>query len=127
MAFTKTIEDADKYFLPKNHIQAADWDNYEPSEREGAFNQSVRELTIFKGEDLVDPVSDSDAIREDLAVYEQALFLLLNVPRRRNDGSSKVVKLGTDKNGSADDLSGVPISPKSQRYMGKNRLKLVRG
>ena len=126
MTWTKTVEDANEYFLPSNHIKSYSWRKYNKDDKVAAFAQAVRVLQASQGREMEDPDSDDDTYRDDYAVYEQALFILENTPRQLSGGVPNVVNLVDDNN---DELErkGVLISPDAAMYFAMNRIHLVRG
>ena len=127
MAFTKTLADCDIYFYPNNHIKAYSWKKYDNDEKEAAFTQAIRELTVSEGRSMDDPTSDDDVYRDDYAVYEQSLYILENTPRQLKAGVNQVLDLAMEDNKQNIDNYGVGVSPQAQRYFGKSRIQLVRG
>ena len=127
MSWTKTVQDADAYFSPKNHVKAQSWKSFESDDKEAGFNQAKRELELSLGRDLQDPTSTTSKQRDDYALYEQALFILSNSQRQLGVGQSKVVDLDKQKEGTQEDKRGLQIAPEASRYLGINRIKLVRG
>lgn len=128
MAFTKTIDDADQYFYPSNHINSYDWRKYDSDTREAAFNQAKREIETILGAALSDPV-DGSYIRHDYALYEQALYILENTKRQEIDGQDDVIDMAdSDKEKKeAPTRIGVLLAPMAKRYLGLNMIKIIRG
>lgn len=128
MAYTKTIEDAEDYFKPNNHLNAYDWRSYDEDTKNAAFNQAKRELQVSLNITLEDPASDSDRYRFDYAHFEQALYILMNTPRQEEDGIDNVIDEGDeDKDEKNPIRQGVLISPQAQRYLRINRIHISRG
>lgn len=127
MAWTKNVQDADAYFSPKNHVKAENWKAFSSDEKQAGFNQAKRELELSLGRDLQDPSTSTTRIRDDYALYEQALFILENSKRVSGKGASAVVDLDKKKEGTREDKRGPLIAPEASRYLGINRLKIVRG
>ena len=128
MSFTKTRTDADTYFRPDNHLNANDWRSYTTDERDAAFAQAQREIEVYLYRSLVDPASGA-TYRDDYAAYEQALFILQHTPRQKSTGIQAVVDLAEDSEDQDKTIPrrGTTLSPQAQRFLGLNRVKMVRG
>ena len=128
MAYTSTLQDCDEYFYPNNHLNSYDWRSYDPDVQNAAFTQAKRELEVSLGTSLVDP-DDDDVYRSDYAHFEQTLYILMNTARQEVDGVSDVIDTADEESGNkkAPISQGVLISPQAQRYLGLNRIKMVRG
>lgn len=80
-----TIARANTYFA--GHIQRKTWNAYNTEDRTAALVHAERILRRAKGRALVDTTTtDADQPREDLAVFEQALYLLRNGPASQQGG-----------------------------------------
>jgi len=128
MAFTKTVSDMDDYFKPNNHLKSYTYRKFDIDVQTAAFNQAKRELEVSLGTALVDP-DDGDTYRNDYALYEQSLYILENTPRQEVSGIENVIDIADDDKENKKDTvrNGVLISPQASRYLGLNRLKMVRG
>lgn len=124
-----TVEEADAYFKPENHREGQAWDGLDDeTAKQGLLTQAQRELELTQGRIMVTPDStDQLGPRDDYAVFEQALFLLENAPR--TSGMTPAVDLSRSgkKKQAMLDRTGIPISPKAQRFLNRNRLKIGRG
>lgn len=127
MGFTATLSDADQYFRPNNHLNAYDWSKVETDQRTAAFNQAKRELEVYLDRDLEDPVTATEKYRDDYALFEQALYILMKTPRTKGPGGSAVIDLAKDEEKEEIETQGLNISPMAQRFLMLNRVKLVRG
>lgn len=76
-----TIATANAYFLPAKHIFSAVWNGFQEPQKTAALYQANQVLTRVLG---YEPNDDASAItdqpRQDLAVCEQALYMLRNSP-----------------------------------------------
>jgi len=126
MTWTMVRADVDTYFLPNNHILAYTYRKYSDDERDAAFAQSVRELQVSQGRELVDPAT-GDTYRDDYAVAEQCLYILENTPRQLAEGIPQVVDLASPEEKPLFDRTGCLICPQALRYMAISRIKMVRG
>jgi hypothetical protein len=122
MAWTKTRADADQYFKPTEHVNGQRWQDYQALERDGAFAQAVRLLEASQGRTMQDPSGSYEySQHDDYAVYEQALWLLMEFPRKAPGDDGAVVVRGDDDGGPE------MIAPEAQLYLRVNRVRLVRG
>lgn len=80
------LEGADAYFSIDNHVNGPVWLRFRPERREGAIAQARRMFEQDLGRPMRETGAEGDARRDDLAVYEQALWLLLGAPY--GDGQS---------------------------------------
>lgn len=91
------LENANKYFAPGNHAQSELWLKFTAAHRSGAIAQARR---MFEME-LRRPMRESDPEqfdpasprRDDYAVFEQALWLLLGSPYGNGAGGDAVAVL----------------------------------
>jgi len=127
MAYTKDIDDANTYFMSDNHLKSYDWTSFDTVQRTGALAQAQRELQVGLGRDMEDPVSDDDAYRDDYAVFEQALYILENTPRKKERGGAAVVDLADKDDKIEIKRKGVSIAPEAKQYFALNTIKVVRG
>lgn len=116
----------DEYFLPNNHIKSYDYRKFKDDEKEASFNQAVRELIANQGRELVDPDTD-DVYRDDYAIFEQALFILINTPRRGADGGMPVIDLAEKDEKNILERKGKLVSPEAALYLRMNRVQMIRG
>lgn len=76
-----SITDANAYFAPASHVCAAEWNGQSVQRRQAALNTAKQELTRIIGRALnTTATAITDMPREDVALYEQALHLLRNMP-----------------------------------------------
>lgn len=76
-----SITEANAYFAPGSHVCGAEWNAQTVQRRTAALNTAKNELTRILGR-VVNPTATAitDMPREDVALYEQALHLLRNMP-----------------------------------------------
>lgn len=131
MTWTMTVADADQFFLPSNHIKAHTWRKYNATEKSGAFNQAVRELTASQGRALQDPsdatIPSTDTYNDWYAVCEQSLWILEQTPRQLAPGIDEVIDLAKDEEKSNVERKGILISPTAKMYLARSSIKMVRG
>ena len=126
MAYTKTLTDADTYFLPNNHIKAFNWRKFNDDEKEASLNQAQRMLEVSLGRELADP-DDDDTYRDDYACFEQALYMLEAVPRQSSAGIDGVVNLVGDDEAESTEKKPILVCPEAKQFLMHNTLKIVRG
>ena len=81
---TINVVNADIYFGPENHIKAAIWTGFSPKEKAAGIAQATRLILSIMDEDSAGLSAygdeDGDFPRPDLAVYEQACYMLQASP-----------------------------------------------
>lgn len=87
MAITLTLADA--YF--GTHVQGTAWNDFEATQRERAVIHAKRLISARVDDFTDDTTADGDAPRYDLAVYEQAFWMLSNsdLPRDGDTGAPR--------------------------------------
>lgn len=75
-----TLENADIYFSGDNHTMSAVWSAYTETQRKAALATARRNIERSLHRTLKDSQTDGDDIRDDFAVFEQALFELRKRP-----------------------------------------------
>ena len=125
MAYTKTVADADVYFRADTHLKASSWNKHDDDTKKAALAHAQRVLEMHLGRDADDPAS-TDRYRWDYAIFEQALFMIEDLPREGQD------KFGLTTRGSVsakdDDYKGgeVRTCVEAERFLGLHRRRLVR-
>ena len=125
MAYTKTITDADNYFKPNVHLKAGSWDVYSAGDKQAALAQAQRVLELHLNSDASDPAT-TDRYRWDYAIFEQALFMLEELPKRKTSGAGVVVSKSISGRDKEYKGGQVIISVEAQRFLGLNRRKVLR-
>ncbi len=77
MAIDLSVEAADTYFGPRNHIKTELWSAYSDDQRAAAIASAARLITATIGSDVSQETQD-DQYRPQDAVFEQALYMLQN-------------------------------------------------
>jgi hypothetical protein len=76
-----TIANANAYFAPSNHPMARVWAQFPQDVKAGSLAHAKRVLARTLGREVYETVSAiTDNVREDLAAYEQALYIARNSP-----------------------------------------------
>jgi len=125
------VDDADDYFHPDKRLNGKKWRAMGKTEKTAALVEAQDMLELGQGRIMATPdETDQLGPRDDYAVFEMAFYLLDEIYPKPGKGSSpkpaRVSKKGKMSSDS-DDLRGILIPPKVQRYLGRNRLKMVRG
>lgn len=119
--FSYTCDDATTlYFTPTGHIKCYDWANWSKAQQCAAFNQSVRELEMFLGRELTDPVTGS-YINDFYATCEQALFILENLSHREGKDLTTSINLNDKVDNNFVNSQAITICVQASRWLGLNR------
>lgn len=90
MATTITRALADDYFGPQNHVRSPQWKSFDAPLRDAAIAHAKRMVSRTINTEVTDETVDNDIYyRPDYAVYEQALYMLMNsdaVPNAERTG-----------------------------------------
>jgi hypothetical protein len=130
MSWSITKADADTYFGINNDIRHWEWTSFSDGIRTAAIAQAKREIESALGAELSDvSISTTNTgYRPDYAVFEQAIWTLKKSDTKFGKESLAVVDLTKDeeKNESSSRKEKL-LSPKAQRYLQLNFVKMVRG
>lgn len=124
-----TPENADAYFAPGNHVEAEVWLKFAAAHRAGAIASArrafERELRRAMRED-----ETGTTHRDDFAVFEQALWMLLGSPWADASGGDALGSLTGDAPGQAAstraDGRRERWSPEALRWLGGDGAVTVR-
>ena len=123
---------AQNYFASANHHKAAVWSKFNVKTRQGAIASARRVMARGLGRSLDDdepPYKEGDRIREEYAVYEQALWMMENGQVADATGNDPVPVL-TGRADVADAISRTPytaFAPEALRWLGGSGASVVRG
>jgi len=126
------FKNAQVYFASGSHHKAAVWSGFNPKTREGAIAAARRVIARGLGRALNDDERDykeGDRIREEYAIYEQALWMMENGQVANATGSDPVPVL-TGKAEAADTSARSPygaFAPEALRWLGAASAAVVRG
>lgn len=124
--FTATLDDCEAYFAPDRDLRSKTWLGYSQQERKASFEQAKRDIRLSIGRDLYQTTNQADTIRDDYAVFEQAIYLLQNLSRAKENRA--VVDLTRSKAERAEpDVGSVAICRQAQKWLGITRFKMARG
>lgn len=129
MAITKAL--ADTYFAATNHPRSSVWLGFSNDQRTGAVAHAKRTLARYIGEALdTDTTTDDDFPRQDIAVYEQALWCLENSPILRDGREESPDAVASDP-GQPDGARNVMpdgVAPEARKWLFRGgSLELGRG
>ena len=128
MAWTKTKADADTYFGVNNDIRHYEWVSFKDGLRTAAVAQAKREIESVFGAELTDPTKTTNAgYRPDFAVFEQALWILQTTETKFGGEQAVVIDLLKDDEAQVAKRKEKLLSPKAQRWLCLNFVKMVRG
>lgn len=86
------INGANEYFHPGNHLKAAIWNGFDEDQKNAGIAQAKRMMTRLLDDSGITldsaPSGDDDFPRPDLAVYEQACYILQCSPTLPNGEQS---------------------------------------
>jgi len=104
---------ANAYFSEKNHPMAAAWKACETKQREAFIAQAVRDYCAFTQCDIteMEPRTGLVPPRMDYAVFERALFLMLNSGATADGSVSGPKWFGVPADGSTATKGGTPRRP----------------
>lgn len=124
-----TLEACGQYFAKGNHPASDAWAALSPSERQAAFAYAQRMLERIKGEALEEPEAETNYdVREDLALFEQALWSGQHNPARRNaEKTGQAYDLTKPDGSPAQTESMEDIAPEAMRWLGWNSSAIMRG
>jgi len=115
---------ADEYFL--THVARALWEEANDAEKEAAVRYAKAILERTKSGDLDEPAATADNtdVREDYALYEQALHVLTHNPYRANAEQTGIT---WDLSNNGDTGSEMrDLCAEAIYWMGWNNVKVVR-
>lgn len=127
---TISAANADAYFAPGNHSQAEIWLKFTAQHRAGAVATARRMFEREFRRALDDSgASDTISYREDYAVYEQALWILLGTPFGDGSGGDAVAILSgeTPSESTAGGRKRDRWNPDAIRWLGGTGASTVRG
>lgn len=111
-----TVARANTYF--SGHIQRRTWNDFPAEDKTSALVHAERILRRSKGAALSDTVTtDADAPREDLAVFEQALYLLRNGPASQQGGLPGHVSMDQANPSAPREQDLGAICPEAMRWL----------
>jgi len=125
-------KNAQIYFASGSHHKAAVWSGFNQKTREGAIAAARRVLARGLGRALNDDepeYKEGDRIREEYAVYEQALWMMENGQVANATGSDQVPVL-TGKVDAADPSTRNPyaaFAPEALRWFAGAGASIIRG
>lgn len=116
-----TLATANAYFGPKAHLRSFIWQKFTTDQRTAALAHAVRIIWRATGTEPSDTVTtNDDQVRPDLAVCEQALFMLERSPAIA-DGKEAAPRFLSSQQGSPDnprdEVDPYDIAPEARRWL----------
>ena len=116
-----SLANAEAYFAPTNHLRAASWARFDPDAKQGAITHANRFFSRLAGVADIEAyvkVDVKQGINPEYAVYEQALWMLSNLPVANADASFAMPE-ATDIKTTSKARQGqiAEISPDALRWM----------
>lgn len=104
---------ADEYFAEGNHPMAAAWKACQPKQRKAFLAQAVRDYCAFTKTDVTQMEARTGLVppRMDYAVFERALFLLMNSGATADGNVSGPKWIGFKMDNNTATRSGNPVRP----------------
>jgi hypothetical protein len=85
------LTSAEAYFEQENHIHAASWARYNEQQKKAALAQAARILArACSVADVTAEFDTDESINPEYAIFEQALFMLQNLPMANSDDTMAV-------------------------------------
>lgn len=80
------VQSAEAYFAPTNHIRSAHWAIFESEQKAAAIAQAKRILNrACRSKDIETDFETDEDSNPEYAIYEQALYMLQNLPMANAD------------------------------------------
>lgn len=116
------VSGANIYFGSSNHVKYATWTGISNALKTAAIAHAKRVIARFIADDTgdldTDTTADTDFPREDVAVYEQALWMIQQSDVVVNGEESAPKLLGANSEGNVDQINfGWTISPEAMRFL----------
>lgn len=125
-----TVDGASEYFAA--HVKAEVWTNTSDSARTAALGHARRLLARALGramDDTETAYEEGDTVRDEYAVYEQALYMIENGIIANGEGSSPQAVLAAE-DGDPDQprkADRSPYAPEALRWLGYRGAVVVQG
>ena len=117
---------ADTYF--QSHPRGHSWSAFSDPDREAAIVHAKRLLSRMVRDGLIDETTtDGDFPRHDLAVYEQALWLLQQSPSMRDGNVDAPIPEATDTE-EADGVrqaQSMVVAPEARRWIARDGTAVI--
>ena len=104
---------ASAYFAEGNHPMAAAWKACDPKQKQAFLAQAVRDYCAFTGTDISQMEAREGPVppRMDYAVFERALFLMVNSGATSDGNVSGPKWLGVPVDSATATRKGNPVRP----------------
>lgn len=126
------INQANLYFSNSNHIKHSIWADIDDDDKQAAIGHAKRLIALILDTTINESTtSDSDFPRHDIAVYEQALWMLEQSQVIPNGDETAPKFIGEKSPDDAEKKvkTGFSIAPEAARFLTRNPMAicLVRG
>lgn len=125
------FDGAQIYFGGGNHYKAAIWSGFSATHRRGAIASARRVLTRALGRKLKDnelPYKEGDRLRDEYAIYEQALWMLEHGQIADATGNDPVPVLTGAPEPNVMRTAGAGLyAPEALRWLGVATAAVIRG
>lgn len=126
-----SLSGAEAYFAPGNHIHAERWSKQEEPRLNAAIAQARRVLSRLVPCADIETEIDVDmdnGINPEYAIYEQAIWILANVPMLNADQTLPIPEAADpDTESGARKAQTAIIAPEALRWLGVGSVALSRG
>lgn len=129
-----SVDGANTYFGSSNHVKYSTWTAISNTLRTAAITHAKRVIARFIADDTddldTDTTTDDDFPREDVAVYEQALWMIQQSNAVVNGEETAPKVIGAKSEGQIDQENfGWTISPEAMRFLVRypQAIRLTRG
>lgn len=104
---------ANAYFAEENHMMAAAWKACGPKQRQAYLAQAVRDYCAFTGVDITQMEARGGLVppRMDYAVFERALYLMMNSGATADGNVSGPKWFGVPVDSATSTKGGNPVRP----------------
>ena len=92
-----SVTGSETYFAPANHLRASIWEKFEENQKAAAIAHAKRILNrACAMDDIETEIDVTMEINPEYAIYEQALYMLMNAPVGNADGSFAMAAMAAD-------------------------------
>jgi hypothetical protein len=106
---------ATTYFAAESHPQSKQWSEFDEADRMAAIAEARRQLARYLGRAMDDneaEYAEGDTARDEYAVYEQSMHILMNtvLPNAQNSGPAFASQSASDEPRVKDDSEFGPAA-----------------
>lgn len=118
---SSSLSNAEAYFDPTNHVKAPTWAAFTPEQKQAAIVHAKRILNRLARVADIETELDVDmteGINPEYAIYEQALWILSNLPMANADNSFAVAEaVDLETTSKARKAETAEICPEAVRWL----------